>query len=284
MFLHSDIKGGDLPPRTLCLTYDDGPGATVTAGPGPRTVELAEYLHSEGIEAAFFVLGRHARRRPEALETLARLGHAIGNHTENHSGLVALAEKQGDVVTELAAVDALIRPFSAGKPIFFRAPYGNWRQIDPNTGEDCAHSIVADILNYSQRFGDYVGPVNWDISAEDFSFWRNRASAAAACDAYLRKIESIQRGIVLMHDSSDEKAVRHNNRTLALTMLLVPELKRRGFRFVPLGTLPQMGQFCPGTMEDAKDGCSRCASDGDHDHPQSPRRSAQVACEAGQSL
>ncbi len=34
MFFHVDIKGERLPYRTLCLTFDDGPG--------PRTFDLAK--------------------------------------------------------------------------------------------------------------------------------------------------------------------------------------------------------------------------------------------------
>ena len=43
-----------------------------------------------------------------------------------------------------------------------------------------------------------------------------------------------------MHDSSEEDLVRSNNQTLELTMLLVPELRRRGYRFVPLTEIPQV--------------------------------------------
>jgi peptidoglycan/xylan/chitin deacetylase (PgdA/CDA1 family) len=281
MFLHDDIKGSDLPLKRLCLTYDDGPGETMGAAPGPRTSALAEYLLDEDIEATFFVIGRHARQFPETLESLARCGHTIGNHTENHPGLVALAENHGDVVTELAAADALIRPFSRGQPIFFRPPYGNWRQIDPASGKDRPHSIVADILNYSGRFSNYIGPVNWDISAEDFSYWRRGHTAAEACAAYLKVITAVQRGIVLLHDSSDEATVRRNHRTLALTMLLVPELKERGYRFVPLRELPQVRQFLHPFSEGANDGCLRCTHDGSHDHAQSPRGSSSDACQVG---
>jgi peptidoglycan/xylan/chitin deacetylase (PgdA/CDA1 family) len=230
MFFDADIKGADFPARTLALTYDDGPGA--------RTAELAEYLRGEKIQAAFFVIGRHAKERPEALTALHRCGHTIGNHTYSHPGLVALAEAGGNVVDELTRTDVIVRDFSGEKPIFFRAPYGNWRQVDPSTNEDKEHSIVAEQLNGSARFSDYIGPVNWDISAEDFAFWRRGASAAEAAAAYLREIEAVGRGIVLMHDSSDDPAIARQNRTLELTALLVPMLKRRGYRFAPLEALP----------------------------------------------
>src|SRR5437588_5165149 len=149
MFFDQDVKGADLPPKTLCLTYDDGPG--------PDTLELARYLFTEAISAAFFVIGRHAGEQADVLTQLSAWGHRIGNHTYSHPGLVALAETGGDGVGEIARTDALVRPHAPDAVIFFRAPYGNWRQKQPGTDEDRDTSIVAEILNRSGRFGDYVG-------------------------------------------------------------------------------------------------------------------------------
>jgi len=230
MFLDADIKGADLPPRVLSLTYDDGPG--------PRTAELSQYLRAEGIAATFFVIGGHAELWSKTLAQLHRDGHLIGNHTYSHLGLVALVEADGDGVGELARTDKIIRNFADGGPIFFRAPYGSWRQVDPASGTDHRQSIVAQQLNRCVLLRDYIGPVNWDISAEDFAFWRRGASAGEAAQAYLHEIETTGRGIVLLHDSSEDPAIARQNRTLELMTLLVPELRRRGYRFVPLGKLP----------------------------------------------
>src|SRR4051794_19352115 len=155
MFHHADLKGTQLPPKALCLTYDDGPGETAGNRPGPRTSELAHYLAEERISAAFFVIGLHAEASPHSLEALHRCGHTIGNHTYSHPGLVALVEGGGDAVAEVARTDAIIRVFANGKRPFFRAPYGNWRQVDPETNEDRPHSIVADVLNASGQFDNY---------------------------------------------------------------------------------------------------------------------------------
>jgi peptidoglycan/xylan/chitin deacetylase (PgdA/CDA1 family) len=76
MLFDHDLKGFDLPARTLCLTYDDGPG--------PHTLELGRFLHEEGIRAAFFVIGRVAAEQPEVLARLRAWGHLIGNHTWSH--------------------------------------------------------------------------------------------------------------------------------------------------------------------------------------------------------
>ena len=155
-------RAADLPPKTLCLTYDDGPGQRGTADRVPATAELGEYLAAEGICATFFVIGRHAERYAGVLDSLRRSGQMIGNHTYNHPGLVKLAESGGDVVRELAATDVL-DSVQCGRGIGpFPRPYGNWRQIDPATGDDRKWSIVADMLNASGRFSDYLGPVNWE--------------------------------------------------------------------------------------------------------------------------
>src|SRR4051794_34502098 len=164
MFFDQDLKGADLPPRTLCLTYDDGPG--------PDTLELGRYLFAEGICATFFVIGRHAEEHGDVLAQLSAWGHRIGNHTYSHPGLVALAEAGGDVVGEVVRTDALIRPHTPDGVVFFRAPYGNWRQKRPGTDQDTDTSIVAEVLNRSGRFPDYIGPVNWDISAADYDYWK----------------------------------------------------------------------------------------------------------------
>jgi peptidoglycan/xylan/chitin deacetylase (PgdA/CDA1 family) len=232
MFLDKDIKGFDLPPKTLCLTYDDGPGRD--------TVELGEYLCSEGIRAAFFVVGRHVEADPDAVRTMHACGHTIGNHTYSHPGLVALAETAGNVVGELRRTDDLLRRHAPSDVVFFRAPYGNWRQKVPGTNQDANVSIVAGILNGSESLRRYVGPVNWDISAADYDCWARGASGEDCGRAYLEKVERIGHGIVLMHDSSEDPTVRPRNRALKATEWLVPRLKERGYRFVSLDDLPQV--------------------------------------------
>src|SRR5581483_2844436 len=108
MLVHHDLRGTSLPPRTVCLTYDDGPGDTPGDGPGPHTTELGRYLHERGISATFFVVGRHAEQAPETLARLRDWGHLIGNHTYSHPALADLARAGGDVVGEIARTHEII--------------------------------------------------------------------------------------------------------------------------------------------------------------------------------
>jgi peptidoglycan/xylan/chitin deacetylase (PgdA/CDA1 family) len=232
VFFHHDLKGLGLPPKTLCLTYDDGPGQ--------HTQELGCYLHQEGIPATFFVVGSHARGREHVLRRLCDCGHTIGNHTWTHPGLVSVALSGGDVVGELERTDALIRPYVRGEVTFLRPPYGNWRERDEADEADKPISIICNILNSSGRFGGYVGPVNWDIVAEDWECWQQGVTPQEAARRCLAEIQRKGRGIVLMHDCSEEPAQQRRNCTAAMTRLLVPLLKERGYRFVGLDEAPQV--------------------------------------------
>ncbi|HEU5086687.1 MAG TPA: polysaccharide deacetylase family protein [Roseiflexaceae bacterium] len=241
MLFDLDIKGDLLPPKTVCLTYDDGPGETDGPGPGPRTSALGRFLYEQGIPATFFVIGRHAEQHRGVLRQLRDWGHLVGNHTYSHPGLVGLATSGGDVVGELERTDRLIRDLSTGPFTFLRAPYGNWREKRaPGSDVDKHFSIVAGMLNRSGRFRHYVGPINWDISSLDWEFWGRGDSGEQCAAACLERVERIGRGIILMHDSSEEAAVRAGNQTAEMTRILVGALQERGYRFVGLDAIPQV--------------------------------------------
>jgi hypothetical protein len=101
-------------------------------------------------------------------------------------------------------------------------------------------SVVADVFNRSPRLKNHVGSINWDISAADYDFWKRGDSAEDCARAYLDKIERVGKGIVLMHDSSEDKKFRAKNRTAEVARLIVPVLKAKGYRFVHLGEVPQV--------------------------------------------
>jgi peptidoglycan/xylan/chitin deacetylase (PgdA/CDA1 family) len=243
VFFDDDIKADRLPQGTVCLTYDDGPGESQGDGPGPHTQELGRYLRDQGIRGTFFVVGRHVERYRDSVVALSAWGHLVGNHTYSHPGLVALAEAGGDVGGEVERTDALLRLIASGPVSYFRAPYGNWRQTverTPGDRRDRSDSIVAAQLNASGKLSHIVGPINWDIVAEDWECWRRGIPPEEAARRYVDEIDRVGRGLILMHDSSEDDALRPRNQTLLMSKRLVPELKRIGYRFVRLDEIPQV--------------------------------------------
>jgi hypothetical protein len=99
---------------------------------------------------------------------------------------------------------------------------------------------VAAQLRGHQALDDYVGPVNWDIVAEDWECWRLGVDPQECARRYLAEAQRVGRGILLMHDSSEDPQMQPRNRTMEMTRLLVPLLQNAGFRFARLDELPQV--------------------------------------------
>jgi peptidoglycan/xylan/chitin deacetylase (PgdA/CDA1 family) len=229
MFSQSGFMGGSLPPKTLCLTYDDGPGATDGDGLGPHSLELAQFLSDQGIRATFFNIGQHAAQYPDVVSQVHDLGHLIGNHTLDHPSLPDYLTGGGDVYTEVAYTDGYIREWVDSPTVFFRPPYGNWS------------ADLANTLNKSLAVcRDHVGPILWDIDGQDWLHWRNKDSVDTCLKDYVDKINATQRGIVLMHDSSWDLDIKENENTFALTQQLIPILKGQGYQFVRLDEIPEI--------------------------------------------
>jgi peptidoglycan/xylan/chitin deacetylase (PgdA/CDA1 family) len=68
------------------LTFDDGPHPLYT----PRVLEILARHQSR---ATFFLIGENARRYPELVERIRRLGHEIGNHTDTTASTFFLPTK-----------------------------------------------------------------------------------------------------------------------------------------------------------------------------------------------
>jgi peptidoglycan/xylan/chitin deacetylase (PgdA/CDA1 family) len=224
MFALKNIEHIDLPAKTLCLTYDDGPG--------PTSAEIGCFLKNRGIRATFFVVGKYAVAHPHVLDQLHADGHVIGNHTFEHPDLPYYVSINGDVRDQIIRTNTVIRKYNEGKPIYFRATYGKW-------SPEVARELNVD-LRSSFR---HVGPVFWDVAGIDVYYWRLGKSVDEAMATYLADIDGKGRGVVVMHDgTADMDVVAAKNKTLELTMQLVPRLQALGYAFIGLDEIddPQL--------------------------------------------
>ncbi|MBX2924735.1 MAG: polysaccharide deacetylase family protein [Chitinophagaceae bacterium] len=223
MFYREQLKGNSCERKTLSFTFDDGPGKTVGIGPGPKTVEIAQYLHDQEIPATFFCVGSTILKYTEVLDDISYYGHTIGNHTYSHMNMVNGLIEGKDIMSEISLTTQLIQKYSHGR-ILFRAPWGEWT------------AKVADYLNDNIMDANiYVGPFYWDIDGSDWNHWLKKQSAEECAMRYLTDIWQINKGIILMHDSSaDSITAKDNNLCYETIKILVPLLKELGFKFVSL--------------------------------------------------
>jgi peptidoglycan/xylan/chitin deacetylase (PgdA/CDA1 family) len=66
-----------LPPRTIALTFDDGPGPDLL----PQVLDI---LDAHEIKATFFMVGSYARQRPDLVREVVRRGHNVASHSWSH--------------------------------------------------------------------------------------------------------------------------------------------------------------------------------------------------------
>lgn len=134
-------RGPDRP--QVALTFDDGPHPQYTL----RVVEL---LHSLGVRATFFFVGRHALELPEVARAVARAGHSLGSHTYSHPHLWTLGP-QATWREVLAGVRA-VQKVTGLRPRYFRPP---WGAFNPAALLACRHLGLVPVL-WSVRGEGYV--------------------------------------------------------------------------------------------------------------------------------
>ncbi|HPF69127.1 MAG TPA: polysaccharide deacetylase family protein [Candidatus Krumholzibacteria bacterium] len=179
-------------PRTILLTFDDGPMPGVTEG-------VLERLQAHGARALFCVLGPRVAQAPDLARAIVAGGHALGNHSHRHD--MGAAPAPWGYLRDMGDCSAAIAAATGSPPRFFRAPGG---RLHP-----------ASLLG-PRRHG--MQHVLWSLDSED---WRCTDPAAAA-DVAARVLDSVAgRDIVLLHDYS---TVVH-----ALLDHLLPGLVARGF-------------------------------------------------------
>ena len=230
-FQQSNIyRSGLVGTKTLALTFDDGPSAF--------TNELLDTLAANKVHATFFVVGARVRQHPEAMNRMMREGHVIANHSFTHARLGRrYAQDPELLIGEIGNTHRAIAPYlRPDQGLYFRAPYGVWRQVH------------ADFLNRDPVLQTYVGPIYWDIggniayddggnmrSAADWDCWSQNMSAEQCGRGYLREIERRKGGIVLMHDIRE--------RSLWMVKQLLPTLVAQGYRFVTLDEVRELDQY-----------------------------------------
>lgn len=117
--------------KEVFLTFDDGPTPDVTD-------EVLDLLALHQAKATFFCVGNNVQKHPELFQRLVDEGHAVGNHTFDHSN----GWKTPDAT--------YMETFSACQELMdtalFRPPYGRIRKSQVNLIKPSHHIIMWDIL------------------------------------------------------------------------------------------------------------------------------------------
>lgn len=201
-----DVRGPEahsyrLPPRTIALTFDDGPDPTWT----PRILDV---LRRHRTPATFFVIGSQVARHPDLAGRAVAEGHELGVHTFTHPDTALLPgwrRRLEYAQTQQAIVDA------AGiRTSLLRFPYSSV----PSAVDDATWPVIRE----AARLG-YLTVVN-DLDGEDW--------ARPGVDAIVRNLTPAgdAGAVVLLHDAGGNRA-----ETVAALERFIPLMRARGYTF-----------------------------------------------------
>jgi len=115
-FFGPSVCRGQTGRKAVALTFDDGPDPE-------NTPALLSLLAGRNVRATFFCIGRRAAEQPELMERLIAEGHAVENHSFQHSPMTNLFSVRR-LREELARAQTEFQRLTGRAPEFFRPPAG----------------------------------------------------------------------------------------------------------------------------------------------------------------
>ena len=188
------------PKAPLYLTFDDGPDTY-------STPQVLKVLKVKNVQATFFVVAEKAQKNPKLFQEIRDQGHAIGNHSLDHTYGVFFQsrEKMKDWIT---SSEKIFKELGLKETVGFRPPNGI---LNPPLFSVLKEMRLPLIL-WNQRYYDAVIP--WT---------RKRA---------MKSIRNFTPGsIILLHDRQSEKKCSEFCEILGDW---IDQIRAQGFELAPL--------------------------------------------------
>jgi len=205
LFIENDFQYVDAPPRTVYLTFDDGP-TNITA-------QILNILRDRGVPATFFVVYREGEFPERMYRRIVDEGHALAHHSASHN-YRQIYQSMEAFLDDFAKLSDMLYEVTGVRPEVFRFPGGS------NTGHlrRIQQEAIAELLRRGYTYFD------WDVSSASTS---PEATSSTMYRAVVNGVRGRDRSIVLMHDAGNAGIVTALPR-------IIDTLKARGYTFAVL--------------------------------------------------
>jgi peptidoglycan/xylan/chitin deacetylase (PgdA/CDA1 family) len=195
-------------PRTVYLTFDDGPNPTATNS-------LLDALARHDVKGTFFIIDKHLTNDTAPIVRRAfEEGHAVALHSHTR---MLMFKTPGGLASTLTKAASRIAQMTGHAPCRAFRPHGGNRSVPMLLG--------------AKRAGYRV--IGWGWMLWDFNWFRSKTAKALVP----RFAERASPGdIIVIHDGHHVDPRADRRYAVDTVDRLIPELKARGFEF---------GTICP---------------------------------------
>jgi polysaccharide deacetylase family sporulation protein PdaB len=194
--------------KVIALTFDDGPHPEYTT-------QILELLEQYEAKATFFVVGNKVKLYPDVVRKVLDGGNELANHTYSH----AYFGRSTNLKDEIKKTEEMIATLTPQKCHLFRPPGGIFDEK---------------LVNIAKQEGFKVIMWSWHQDTED---WKT-----PGVNKIVNKVLKQPRNgdIVLFHDY-----IEGPSQTVEALKMILPELKKRGYRFVTVSDLLTYSKMKP---------------------------------------
>ena len=208
---------GQVKPKQLLLTFDDGPDPTYT----PQVLDILSKYH---VPAAFFLVGINAENNLPLVKRIYKEGHEIGNHTFTHPNMAEVSTTRANLEMKLTRL--IIECITGHSTVLFRAPFN--ADSEPELAEEIIPVANARLENYLD-VGESIDPEDWQPGISADTIFQRVVTAVLKSEQ-----DSSRPGrTVLLHDAGG------NDRTQTVKALpmIIQYFQKRGYQFITLSQL-----------------------------------------------
>ena len=188
-----------------------------------ETRKILSILKKKKVHVTFFMTGGWIEKYPEDVKAIAKDGHDLGNHSENHKQMSRLTANE--CMEEIMKPHQKVKALTGKDMILFRPPYGDYNNTLIQTLKGC----------------NYYG-IQWDVDSLD---WKDYDASTI-----IRKVTEHKHlgngSIILCHNGAKHTAEALDE--------MIRTLKGKGYELVPVSqlilkdnyTIRSDGRQCPG--------------------------------------
>lgn len=195
----------DCKDKKVALSFDAAWGNEDTA-------DILKILEKHNVKVTFFMTGGWVEKYPDDVKAIAKAGHDLGNHSENHKHMSQLSKEQ--CAEEIMKVHEKVKELTGTEMMLFRPPYGDYNNTLIEATRDIGYHCI-----------------QWDVDSLDWKDYGVDSIIKTVCNH--------------KHLGNGSIILCHNGAKFTKDALeaMITGLQEQGYEIVPISQLIYTGEY-----------------------------------------